>query len=277
MAKRYYNLEKETKAFLKRMEETRGVLPDGAGIQRVNDYIVRRKGLGLIYSTRSTVSQVFDGINTQRLRVSSNSSLQVKPAWEIAAWILPRLASGTQEIVNKAQNAPSAFEFSLSYRSGAFSHQFSNGSSYGQTSSKTAAINNWYFLRLGRDSSTNNVFISQNNDTPATASQATQAVGSADFSIGDWQDGNRPGNCLVDSVARWDRLLTTAERSFLFNSGRGVSFFEVLAYQPSLLTDLVSYWQLSEGSGIRYDWWGNNLLSPNFTLTTTTGIIDKFF
>ena len=114
---------------------------------------------------------------------------------------------------------------------------------------------------------------------PNTLAQTVPIVSANAFSIGDWsQDGaSRPGNCDIDSVGRWDRILTVAEYDFIYNSGRGVSFYEILGYQPSLLNGLVSYWQLSEGSGIRYDWWGSNHLTPNFTLTTTFGVIDKFF
>ncbi len=276
MARRYYNLEKETKAFLKRMEETRGVLPDMTGIQRLNEYIVKRKGLGLIFSTRDKVSPVFNGGNTEKLRILSNSSLQVKPEWEVVAWCFPR-STATQEIVSKAGNAPSLFEFSLRYSVSGYAHASGTGSAYSNTTTLNASLNTWHFLRLGRIAADNNIFLNLNNNASVTASQPTQAISSRDFSIGNWADDGRPLNGLVDSVGRWDRLLTAVEYTFLYNLGNGVSFFEILAYQPSLLVGLVSYWQLSESNGIRYDWWGSNHLTPNFSVTTTRGLIEKFF
>lgn len=277
MAKRYYNLEKETKNFLKRMEQTRGVLPDSSGIQRLNDYIVKRKGLGLIFSTTDKIAPSFIGGSAEKLRITSNSSLQVKPEWEVAAWCFPR-SSNIQEVVSKASNTPWNFEFSLRYVISGFVHAAATGSVYSSTTTVNASLNNWHFLRLGRAAATNNIFISLNNNTPVTASQPTQAISSSsEFNIGNWNDNGRPFNGLVDSVGRWDRLLTAAEYTFLYNSGRGVSFFEVVAYQPSLLVSLVSFWQLSESSGVRYDWWGNNHMTPTFTLTTTKGNIEKFF
>lgn len=279
MAKRYYNLEKETRAFLKRMEETRGTLPDGSGIQRVNDYIVKRKGLGRIFSSIYRVSQNFNTIGTaDRLAVASNSTLQVKPTWEMAAWVFPKRTEGTQEQIAKATNSAAGFEFSLRY-TGSYTLQAATGTSYVATPGISVPINTWNFMRFGRDASTNNIFLSRNNLTPVTAVQLTQAVQNAAFTMGNWNDNvpGRSGDVNIDSVGRWDRLLTTDERAFLFNSGNGVSFFEILAYQPSLLISLISYWQLSESSGIRYDWWGDNHMIPNFTLTTSKGLIEKFF
>jgi hypothetical protein len=281
MAKRYYNLEKETKAFLKRMEETRDVLPDSAGIARINDYIVKRKGLNLILSTRNRVAQVFRGGNNQKIQVATNSTLTLKPSYEMVAWIFPRTVSSQRELISKGGLAQTSYEYSLTQSLANFNFRSSNGTTINNTPNKASTLNTWNFFRFGRDQSTGNLFLSRNNDVPVTVAQAAQAPASNyAFCIGDWSDGAsqpRPGDCDVDSVGRWDRVLTVDEYTFLYNLGRGVSFYEILGYRPSLLNSLVSYWQLSEGSGIRYDWWGSNHLTPNFTLTTTTGIIDKFF
>lgn len=279
MAKRYYNLEKETKTFLKKMEETRGVLPDAAGISRLNDYIVKRKGLNLILSTRNKVSQVFTGINTQRLQIANNSTLQVKPSYEMVAWIRPRSVSSQRELISKAVNNTTTYEFSLTQSLLNFTFRSSTGAVGVNTGNKAATANAWNFFRFGRDASTDNIFLSRNNDTPTTAAQATQVVSTNSFCIGEWGDSGqfRPGDCDIDSVGRWDRILTVDEYNFLYNSGNGVSFYEILGYRPSLLNNMVSYWQLSERSGTRYDWWGTNHLNPNFTLLTTPGVIEKFY
>jgi len=280
MAKRYYNLEKETKIFLKRMEETRAVLPDGAGISRVNDYIVKKKGLGLILSTRNKIAQVFRGINTQRIVASSNTILRLNPTWEMVSWVFPSSTPNQRELIVKGNNNLINYEYSLRQSGANFSVSSTTSAGVGiNTPNKAMTLNTWQFLRFGRDGLTTNLFLSKNNDTPVTVAQATQTAGSATFSIGDWSETGqpRPGIANVDSTGRWNRLLTVAEYTFLYNSGRGVSFYEILAYQPSLLDGLVSYWQLSEGSGIRYDWWGTNHLTPTSSVLTTSGIIDKFF
>ena len=282
MAKRYYNLEKETKAFLKRMEETRGVLPDAAGISRLNDYIVKRKGLNLILNTKNKVSQVFSGINNQRIQASSGAVLRLTPSWEMVTWLFPSSVPNQRELIAKGNNQQFNYEYSLCQSGPSVFLQSTNSAgNLVATPSKTLTTGAWQFIRFGRDESTTNLFLSRNNDTPGTTAQATQTTGGAGnaFGIGDWSqvEQPRPGICNVDSTGRWNRVLTVQERNFLYNSGLGVSFYEILTYQPSLLNGLVSYWQLNENGGIRYDWWGTNHLSPTSNVITATGVIDKFF
>ena len=131
-----------------------------------------------------------------------------------------------------------------------------------------------------RDNSTGNLFLSRNVDnSPTTVAQPTQAMGNAAFIIGDWDgSGIRGADSIYDGVGRWGRVLTTDERNFIYNSGRGVSYLELLAYRPDILAGCVSYWQLNEPSGIRYDWHGTNHMSPiNNPLNSNIGIIEKFY
>lgn len=281
MAKRYYNLEKETKTFLKRMEETRGVLPDAAGVSRLNDYIVKRKGLGLFFSKRD--KSCFDNSFSlqQRISVASNSALQVAPSWEMVAWIFPKsIPAATVEFIGKAGNSVSTFEFTLRQVGVDCSLRSSTGTSYLHTGNKTCPLNTWSFYNFGRDNSTGNLFLSRNADTsPTTVAQPTQAIGGSGFAIGDWSAaGGRQADAIFDGVGRWNRVLTTDERDFIYNSGRGVSYLELLAYRPDILVGCVSYWQLNESSEIRYDWHGTNHTSPtNNPLNSTNGIIEKFY
>lgn len=275
MAKRYYNLEKETKAFLKRMEETRGVLPDSAGISRVNDYIVKRKGLGLFFGNRDKSSLQVKASLVQRISIASNSSLLVTPSWEMVAWIYPTATNAVREHISKKNNAAGGNNFSLgTYVGGVIQLTTSTGS----TGGKAYTINAWQFFNFGRDESTNNVFLSRNLDSPTTGSQVTITSSGVAFVIGNWADASRPSDSIFDGVGRWSRLLTTDQRSFLYNTARGASYLEILAYRPDILVGCVSYWQLNEPSGIRYDWHGTNHMSPtNNPINSTNGLIEKFY
>lgn len=280
MAKRYYNLEKETKAFLKRMEETRGVLPDGNGISKVNDYILKRKGLGLFFGFRDKSCFNVNTTSQQRISVASNSSLVTAPSWEMVVWLYPKsVVVGNTEFLGKAGNGLTVFEFTLRQNNLNCSLQSSTGLSYIQTSSKVCSLNTWQFYNFGRDNSTGNLFLSRNVDnSPTTVSQPTQPSSNSAFVIGDWSPGGRPSDAIFDGVGRWNRVLNVDERTFLYNSGKGVSYLEILAYRPDILVNCVSYWQLNESSGIRYDWHGANHMSPtNNPLNSTNGIIEKFY
>lgn len=279
MAKRYYNLEKETKAFLKRMDETRGVSPDLKGIQRLNEYIVKRKGLGLFVGTRNRSALDTDITKVQRLLINSNSSLLVTPSWEMVVWIFPRTAGSVCEYIGKSTNSVSGRDFSLLRVNNNVTLDSSNTVSYISTGAKSLTFNAWQFFNFGRDSSSGNLFLSKDLDTASTVAQSSQPSSTASFVIGDWADGGRrPSDASFDGVGRWNRVLTSDERLFLYNSGRGVSYFEILAYRPDILNGCISYWQLNEANGIRYDWHGSNHMSPiNDPLNTTNGIIEKFY
>jgi hypothetical protein len=279
MAKRYYNLEKETKTFLKRMEETRGVLPDGAGIARINDYIVKRKGSGLFFSKRDKSCLNVNSASQQRISITSNNSLRVSPSWEMVVWIFPRTAGSLCEYIGKSTNSVSGRDFSLLRVNNNVTLESSNTVSYISTGAKSLTFNAWQFFNFGRDSSSGNLFLSKNLDTASTVAQSSQPSSTASFVIGDWADGGRrPSDASFDGVGRWGRVLTTDERNFIYNSGRGVSYLELLAYRPDILAGCVSYWQLNESSGIRYDWHGTNHMSPiNNPLNSNIGIIEKFY
>lgn len=278
MAKRYYNLEKETKAFLKRMEEVRGVLPDMAGIQRVNDYIVKRKGLGLFQGTRRKAATNFIASQNQSLSIASNSTLQVKPSWEVISWIFPR-TNNLEEFVSKGDNSASLLEFTIRRTTSNFTLGTGTGTVYVSFSGPagSAPINTWNFVSVGRIQDTQELFLSVNNSSQTKVQQTTQAIGSAQFRIGDWSPGGRPANAVIADTARWDRNLSTEERTYLYNSGQGRSFLEILAFQPTIFTNMVSYWTLTEASGIRYDWYGSNHLAPVNSPLGTEGIIENFF
>jgi hypothetical protein len=197
----------------------------------------------------------------------------------MVAWIFPKSSLSLAELISKGTNNPSNFEFSLRQGSLNVALNSSTGTTYLGTGNKTLSLNIWNFYNFGRDNSTGNLFLSRNADTsPTTVAQSPQAIGGASFVIGDWADASRPANAIFDGVGRWNRVLTTDERNFIYNSGRGVSYLELLAYIPDILVGCVSYWQLNEASGIRYDWHGTNHMSPiNNPLNSNNGIIEKFY
>ena len=66
----------------------------------------------------------------------------------------------------------------------------------------------------------------------------------------------------------WNRLLTTAEISQLYNGGLGLTYG---ALDSGLRTSLVSYWNLNEESGNAIDQHGSNDLIDNNTVTSAQG------
>ena len=84
----------------------------------------------------------------------------------------------------------------------------------------------WYFVIADYDSTADLIGISLNNGTRDTASVTTpNDVGSSPtFRIGAEKFAGRSWDGLIDEVAYWSRLLTTDEKTSLYNSGSGIAY-----------------------------------------------------
>ena len=76
------------------------------------------------------------------------------------------------------------------------------------------------------------------------------------------------------TAAIWTKLLSSAERTFLYNSGSGVNYSEIglTGDGSALKTSLQGWWELDEASGSRSDSENSNTLTDNATVTDADGI-----
>jgi hypothetical protein len=272
MAKRYYNLEKETKTFLKRMEGTSGFSLNNAGVQAVNNYFIFRKANSRsIPNSTSTLTKSFaggTGANTQYMSCASNSTLNFTTApltWIV--WV--KLANITCAIISKGTGGP---QFAVS---GNFFKFQKAGTS--EISSNTTPDNTWQLAACWYDGT--NYYIQINNGVIVSAVLAGGFTSNTtDFRIGTsrgFADPSLTGQ--ASRIWQWSRVLTADERTLLYNSGNGRSFLEAIYYSPSLLNGLISYWPLNELSGTSdgRDLYGTNTLIANNNPTVTAGIIEE--
>lgn len=99
------------------------------------------------------------------------------------------------------------------------------------TSAVACSAGNWYFVVFWHDSINNLIGISVNDETPVTTSHSTGCLNSdSPFRIG--ANGNpTAGNFadgVVDEAFLYRRLLTADERAWLYNSGNGRNYTEVV-------------------------------------------------
>jgi hypothetical protein len=91
--------------------------------------------------------------------------------------------------------------------------------------SQTISATTWYFFVGWHDSVANTINISVNNNTPASLSHSTGVFdGTAPFELGRNDEGASWLNGRLDSVSIWKRVLTSAERTQLYNSGNGLDY-----------------------------------------------------
>lgn len=96
-------------------------------------------------------------------------------------------------------------------------------SAFGSPSTAT-----WYFAVGWFDSVGGNIFISINNGTVnSSAKTGTPGTNSVTFGVGAKDAAATPFSGRIDQVAIWKRVLTAAERTWLYNSGNGRAFSEL--------------------------------------------------
>lgn len=168
----------------------------------------------------------------QYLSIASNSDLQCGDIdFTIAAWVnIESISGNAHGIVSKSTGtSAAAIEYVLrhgaSHASG-FSFVVSNGSLQGSvaaTNFGTTTTGTWYFVVAWHDAAANTLNICVNDGTPNSNSFSSGCVaGSAPFEIGRWAASTaRDWDGLIDEVGFWKRVLTSDERTELYNGGSG--------------------------------------------------------
>lgn len=83
----------------------------------------------------------------------------------------------------------------------------------------------WYFVMAWHDATANTINIQVNDGTVDSQSHSGGVFdGSNDFGMGAYSGGLEPWDGLIDSVSFWKRVLTSGERTQLYNSGAGLDY-----------------------------------------------------
>lgn len=125
---------------------------------------------------------------------------------------------------------------------------------------KAVQLNQWHLLVVGFDATNDLMFYSLDGAGVTTETQSDLATDNAPMRIGNsLSDEFMQG--AIDNAGLWGRVLTSAEITYLYNSGAGRVYADLDA---SMKTNLVSWWGFNEASGTRYDSHGTNHLTEQF-------------
>ena len=227
----------------------------------------------------------FNG-TSQYMSVADNASLSVANVdFTIAGWVnLDSKATGYSGIASKTVGGTAATEeYGLYYSksSDAFRFVISDGSTAGTISATTFGpppVGNWYYIIAWHDATANTINIMVNN---GTADSLAWTTGCQD-SNGAFEIGRSFGSNSyelagrIDGVAFWKRTLTAAEKTYLFNNGKGLKYagIGVAGTDGSdLKTSLSSWWGLGKTEGgLTQDSHSTNTLTNNGTVTNGQGV-----
>jgi len=201
--------------------------------------------------------------------------------YSIAFWIYPT-ALAQVGIVNKRDRASATnLGYAIELQSdGTLDAFISDGTSVTTISSTTAlSAGAWAFCVFTADrSGSGQWYINDGAAEGATdiTSQNGTLANAITFSLGAGFSGSADrffGGRLV-AVALWGKLLSSAERTFLYNDGNGrrYAFLGLLGDGSALKTSLSAWYDLDEASGTRVDADNANNLTDNNTVTDAVGI-----
>lgn len=171
----------------------------------------------------------FEEADTEWFEHADNASLSTGDIdFTFAAWVfMESEAALFGTILAKGSLSTNSVEYSLYYRQSVddFQWKVGNGTASATVSSTlNVTTGTWYFVVAWHDSVNNLLGISVNDGAAVTASYSSGGNDNASaFMIGADSTG-RYFDGLIDEVSFWKRVLTSDERTELYNAGAGLAY-----------------------------------------------------
>jgi hypothetical protein len=208
------------------LSEASGSALDSHSTNTLTDVTGVGSGTGLVYGTARDLERS----NADRFTRASNSSLEVGDIdFTLESWVnLESLSRGT--IVTKSDGSNGSYFLVYETATSRFRLQMCGASGFGSLTNLDASTfgaistGTWYHVIAWHDSVNNEIGISVNDvaDTTAHSTGAFEdgvtalTIGSNAF--GDAFDGR------ISPVRFWKRVLTSGERTQLYNGGAGLTY-----------------------------------------------------
>lgn len=211
------------------LDEASGNAIDSHGANDLTDVNTVGAGTGLVYGS----ARDFEADNSEALNIADNTDVSAGDIdLTFEAWVNAESLTTDRVIIGKINSGATQMDYVLRYQSSAsrFQWRVVNGSgsltdlaagTFGAPSTAT-----WYHIVCWHDATNNQIGIAVNAGTADTAAHNGGVFdGNGGFSIGregdrltDYWDG------LIGPVRFWKRVLTSDERTELYNSGAGRTY-----------------------------------------------------
>jgi hypothetical protein len=170
----------------------------------------------------------FQSANTEYLSAADNPSLRPTGSFTLTGWIYVTAYNTANGVISKWGNFNGKRSFGLGVESSSVKFYVSDdgGSPFPTANAGVAALNTWHFLVGWHDADNDVIACQLNNAAPVVIAHSTGVaffdnpltVGALSTFPGFYNDG------IVDEVGIWNRVLTPAERTKLYNSGNGLTY-----------------------------------------------------
>jgi hypothetical protein len=212
-----------------RLDETSGIRYDTHGDSDLTSNNTVGYGTGLKGNAASFTIAATPA-NQKSLSAPDSASLSTGNIdFTLVANVYLSSTSGNAVIIDKSDNA-SAYDYRIAYNPGT-GFRFRVGSGDAYVDSGDVPPNAWHTVIAWHNAANNTINIQVNNGTPKTV---PYSAGTTDttrpLSIGALPDGGAGLNGRLDEVAFYKRVLSAAERTWLYNDGKGRMYSEVNSY-----------------------------------------------
>lgn len=211
------------------LDEASGNAIDSHGSNDLTDNNTVGAGTGIVNGGRD-----FEDSSSESFSIADNADLSMGDIdFTVQAWVKleskPLINCG---IVAKWDFGAGTREYDIIYRNGSFEDVFGiQVSADGTTPTNlnstagSPSTGTWYCLHMWHDATNNQIGISVNAGTPDTQSYSSGVLNSTSpFTIGAVSNSGSPTSFfdgMIDEVGIWKRVLSSAERTELYNSGNG--------------------------------------------------------
>lgn len=217
------------------LEETSGTRNDSKGTNHLTDH----NNVGSAAGKVGTAADL-EFSSSQYLNVSDSTDLSMGDIdFSLTAWVNLESVGASRVIVSKSDSGGAGnVEYMLMYNLGGDKFQFyvSSGSGLANftnvpaTTLGSPSLATWYFIVVRHDAAADTISIQVNNGTiDSTAYTFGSYDSGVSFAIGAWGDGPESFDGLIDEVGVWKKVLTTDESTWLYNSGNGRSYSDIVA------------------------------------------------
>lgn len=168
----------------------------------------------------------FEADNLELFTKADNADLSTGDIdFHLSGWVQFESQTSTRMIVMKGNDLNGTYEYCVFNFGGSLFFRVESGAASVDVGSSSLANGTWYKFDAWHDSVNNQIGISLNNGTPVTASYSGGVTDNAQaFQIGNDSSLGRPHDGLIDEVGFWKRVLTSDERTDLYNAGNGLSY-----------------------------------------------------
>lgn len=210
-----------------KLDESNGTRSDSFGANTLTDNNTVTSNTGKI----NTAAE-FTAANSESLSILDNSSLSMGDIdFTVAAWVYLTDKTNVRTILAKWNNTANHREYLLWYNNSTDRFLFSVSNDGTNSTNVTAdvlgspALDTWYFVVAEHDSVLNKIRIYVNNGAGNELNWTTGVLDSdSTFRIGANSQNIQHFNGRIDEVAIWKRLLTSGERTQLYNNGLGMAY-----------------------------------------------------